>query len=475
MNFASYEFWKLLILCFIGSRLVIAVVRLFFPSAEQSTAKLCLLATALFLLYAENPITLAAFLWVILLGWCCLLLPTVRCGKFLKNFIFVLLLVGQLAPLFYYKYWNFILNETFGLHFQSPSALIPMGLSFYTFQTIGFWVDHLRTGEPRPTFIDYLNFSSFFPQIVAGPIEKSEDLLPQIQTNRFRIHYSNLNTALQWIILGLGYKLIVADNLGNLSQKFLFDPLNAWHVWLECLVFSIRIYFDFAGYSFIAVGLGLLFGAHLTLNFRCPYWSKNLREFWRNWHVTLGAWLRDYIYFPLGGKRVKWWAVNTLIVFLISGIWHGAGWGFIIWGLLHGAGIIMCSHNISLLKLDFLKKIPLLQTAITFIYITGAWLFFFETDPEVMWQKALTAVQPTAYNLSYLFQLPKTTEGPSDLLSMATIIIIAFAALLLEGIDVKKQQEPYRLARSPIFSLLIVFLIIMLAPMEESSFIYFNF
>ncbi len=475
MNFASYEFWKLLILCFVGSRLILVIIRRFYPSIEQSAAKLCLLATALFLLYSENPITLAAFLWVVLLGWCCLLLPSLRCARPIKNSIFVLLLVAQLAPLFYYKYWNFVFNETLGLNFPVSSVFIPMGLSFYTFQTIGFWIDHLRTGQARPSLIDYLNFSSFFPQIVAGPIEKSEKLLPQIEATRFRLHLENLNASLQWIILGLAYKLIVADNLGILSEKFTLDVSNAWHIWFECLTFGLRIYFDFAGYSFIAIGLGLLFGIQLTLNFRSPYLSKNLREFWRNWHVTLGAWLRDYIYFPLGGKRVNWWALNLVIVFLVSGIWHGAGWGFIIWGLLHGIGIVICSLNITWLKFDLLKKIPLLQIAVTFIYTTGAWLFFFETDTELMWRKALTYLHPQAYNLSNLSQLHYILAGPSDLLSLITIMGFAFLALALEGLGVRKNYEPYQLARTPILSLILVFLIVMLAPMEESSFIYFNF
>lgn len=213
-----------------------------------------------------------------------------------------------------------MLNELLGFDMKNPSVLIPMGLSFYTFQTIGFWVDNLRQPSPRPTFVDYLNFSSFFPLIVAGPIEKREDLLPQIENNSFRILPTEWKSALSWIILGLGYKMIVADNLGSLSDKFLVDPSNAWHVWLQCFVFAFRIYFDFAGYSFISVGLGLLFGVKLTLNFRCPYWSRDLRVFWRNWHVTLGTWLRDYIYFPLGGSRVKWWTLNILITFLVSGI-----------------------------------------------------------------------------------------------------------------------------------------------------------
>lgn len=469
MNFASYDFWKLLILCFLGSRLIIGSVRKFRPSAEASSAKLCLLATALILLASESPLTLGAFLWVVLLGWLCVLLQGAQLHHRTKSTFFVVLLVAQLAPLFYYKYWNFVLHECLGLDVRIPSVLIPMGLSFYTFQTIGFWIDNLRNPQPRPTLLDYLNFSSFFPQIVAGPIEKSESLLPQIEKNRFRIHVENLEAALQWIILGLAYKLIVADNLGSLSEKFHVSPTNAWHVWFECFTFGIRIYFDFAGYSFIAVGLGLLFGVHLTLNFRCPYWSKDLREFWRNWHVTLGSWLRDYIYLPLGGKRVRWWAVNTLIVFLVSGIWHGAGWGFLIWGMLHGLGVAFCS-----IGKPFKAPAPL-RWWVTTAYTFAAWLFFFERDPQALKAKAIALCNPHSYGFQSLKKLPAIFSGPTHELTMALIFLVAFAFLVMEALGVRNNTEPYHLSRRPLVCLILIFLTVFLAPMEESKFIYFNF
>jgi alginate O-acetyltransferase complex protein AlgI len=469
MNFASYDFWKFLILCFVASRLVLAAVRRVRPDAEITVAKLCLLATALILLASESWLTLVAFLWVILLGWACVLLQGIRLHFRAKSLIFLLLLLAQLGPLFYYKYWNFALNEVLGWNVRIPSVLIPMGLSFYTFQTIGFWIDNLRDPKPRPSFLDYLNFSSFFPQIVAGPIEKRESLLPQIEKVRFKIHRANLDSALQWMILGLAYKLIVADNLGTLAEKFQIDPSNAWHVWLECLTFAMRIYFDFAGYSFIAIGLGLLFGVQLTLNFRCPYWSNDLREFWRNWHVTLGAWLRDYVYLPLGGKRVRWWMANTLIVFLVSGIWHGAGWGFIIWGLLHGIGVVFSSVG------KPWEKLGLLRWAFTFAYTIGAWLFFFERDPTMLWKKAYSLIHPSAYSLGNLQQLISVFPGPTNSITTAFILLLAIAALALEAIGIRKNTEPYQFSRKPAICILLVFLTVLLAPMEESQFIYFNF
>ena len=428
-----------------------------------------MLATGLVLLAGESYLTLGMFLWVVILGWVCLLAQTSSLGKGTKNLILFALLALQLLPLFYFKYWTFVLNDIFGLNLKSPSVLIPMGLSFYTFQTIGFWVDNLRQPQSRPTFIDYLNFSSFFPQIVAGPIERRESLLPQISNCQYRIHTENLKPALQWIILGFAYKLIVADNLGALSDLYRIDPGNAWHVWLECLVFGLRIYFDFGGYSFIAVGLGLLFGVHLTLNFRCPYLAKDLREFWRNWHVTLGAWLREYIYVPLGGNRVKWWVVNTLIVFVVSGIWHGAGWGFLIWGLLHGVGVAVCG-----LRPGFLRFAGL-RWAITFTYVTVAWLFFLERDPTILRAKFWSISTPSSYSPGNFSRFGEAFSGTTNALTTGFILALACGALILEAWGVRKGHEPYHIARYPAFLLGLVFLIVLLAPMEESSFIYFNF
>lgn len=472
MNFASYDFWQTLFFCFVASRLVIGLAGKCCPARAQDIGKLCLLTTALVLLGAESLLTLAVFLWVVALSWIGVVLA--GRGFFSKRSIpagsvFLLLLLGQLAPLFYYKYWTFVLNDWLGLGVAKPSVLIPMGLSFYTFQKLGFWIDTIRKPSAPPRFLDYLNYCSFFPQIVAGPIEKKDSLLPQIEETRFKFHRENLEAGLQWIVLGLAYKLIVADNIGSLSQDFLVDAGNAWHVWFECLAFGFRIYFDFAGYSFVAIGLGLLLGVKLTLNFRCPYWAQDMREFWRNWHVTLGAWLRDYIYIPLGGRRVPWWALNTVFVFLVSGIWHGAGWGFLIWGLLHGIGVAVCSW-----KEKWIPFAPL-RWALTFAYTTAAWLFFLEQDSAALWQKAASLVDPGAYSIGNLRHLQQLFGGPADLLVTGLILAAGLVALGMEGLGIRRGLEPYQLGRRPLAGILLVFLLVWLAPLEESSFIYFNF
>lgn len=472
MNFASYDFWELLFCCLIASKLITEVSGAIRPAAKNTVSKLCLAATGLVLLGGESWLTLAVFLWVVGLSWTGVVIASrkgFRKDSLVSRLIFVILLGGQLAPLFYYKYWTFVLNDLFGLGVRQPSVLIPMGLSFYTFQKIGFWIDTIRNPESRPRFLDYLNFCSFFPQIVAGPIEKRQSLLPQIENIRFAIHREHLTSALQWIILGLSYKLIVADNIGNLSGKLQIHAANPWHVWFECFAFALRIYFDFAGYSFIAVGLGLIFGVRLTLNFRCPYWSKDLREFWRTWHVTLGAWLRDYVYVPLGGRRVKWWMLNTIIVFLVSGIWHGAGWGFLIWGLLHGVGVAVCGIRPGLLRFG-----PA-QWAITLIYTVASWLFFFERNPAALKEKALAILQPGAYLGFSPASVQAAFPGPAAAMTFGLVTLVAAALLVLEGIGVRKNTEPYLYARYPAVSFLLVVLTVLLAPMEESQFIYFNF
>jgi alginate O-acetyltransferase complex protein AlgI len=472
MNFASYDFWSLLLLCFLGSQLVIGVSRQIAPSYKEIISKTCLAATGLILLGSESWLTLGAFLWVVALSWIGVLIaskPKFDKSSYFNKITFAILLLGQLAPLFYYKYWTFLLNDCLGLGVKIPSVIIPMGLSFYTFQKIGFWIDTIRNPTNRPRFLDYLNFCSFFPQIVAGPIEKRASLLPQIEGIQYKIHRQNLEPALQWIVLGLAYKLIVADNIGTLSQKLQIDASSAYHVWFECLAFGIRIYFDFAGYSFIAIGLGLLLGVHLTMNFNCPYTSLNLREFWRTWHITLGAWLRDYVYLPLGGRRSSRWILNTLIVFLVSGLWHGAGVGFLIWGLLHGVGVAFCGLG------KTWEKFPMMRWLVTFSYTTAAWLFFFENNIQVLKAKSFSLINPFSYSVDHLRKLPQIFPNPSHGLTVGMILSIAITFLLIEALGKKRDLAPYQMLRKPIFCMILVFFTVFLAPMEESQFIYFNF
>lgn len=467
MNFASCQFWSWLALCFVASRLVLAATRQWAPAREPLAAKLCLLATTLCLLAVESWLTLGVFAWVVGSGWLAIRFAAGDSKRGLPCFLLLLLL--QVAPLVYYKYWDFLCNEVLGLGWRVPSVLIPMGLSFYTFQTIGFWIDSRKPGAVRPRWIDFLNFCSFFPQVVAGPIERRGDLLPQIEASRFRFHRDALEEALPWIVLGLAYKMVVADNIAVIADGLSVDPRNAWHVWLECFAFALRIYFDFSGYSFVAVGLGLLFGIKLTLNFKAPYWATDLREFWRVWHVTLGSWMRDYVYLPLGGRRSPRWVLNLLLVFVVSGIWHGAGWGFLVWGLLHGLGVALCALG---------RPWPLptpVKWASTMAYVTACWLFFFERDTALLQTKAAALCLPSSYGLAGLKSLPSMFGFRSEMALAAVIFGLALAALALEGLGKRKDLPPYQLLRRPVATHGLVALIVLLASTADSPFIYFNF
>lgn len=465
MNFASFEFWSWLAGCFVASRVVLAGVRRFAPAAEEEAAKLCLLGTALCLLAVESWLTLAAFGWVVGAGWLAVCAGSGRLGTLKVTGLLAL----QIAPLVYYKYWDFLFNEVLHLGVRVPSVLIPMGLSFYTFQTIGFWIDSRKPGTVRPRLLDYLNFCSFFPQIVAGPIERRGDLLPQIEATRFRFDRAAMDEALPWIVLGLAYKMVVADNVAVLADGMTIDPSNAWMVWLECFTFALRIYFDFAGYSFVAVGLGLLLGVRLTLNFNAPYWSADLRAFWRTWHITLGSWMRDYIYLPLGGRRSGRWVLNVMIVFLVSGIWHGAGWGFLVWGLLHGLGVVLCTAGRP-------WPVPVAaKWAATLAYVTGSWLFFFERDAALLKAKAIALLSPAAYAPAGLKALAGIFASRSELMLAAVIFGLALAALGLEGLGKRTGLPPYQILRRPRVACGLVALIVLLASTADSPFIYFNF
>lgn len=367
----------------------------------------------------------------------------------------------QLAPLLYYKYAGFL------FHLARPAdLLIPAGISFYTFQKIAFACDTLAFRKPLPGLLDFFNFAGFFPLIVAGPIERRDELLPQMERFRFRWLPAELDAGVPLILLGLFFKRALADNLALLFRPG--DPHNAWSIWAANLLFGFRIYYDFAGYSFVAVGLARCLGVRLTMNFASPYCSTSIGEFWRRWHITLSQWLRDYVYVPLGGGRVRRWWLNLLIVFLISGLWHGAGWNFLLWGAVHGACLI--AQRLSG-KRPWAASIgwPLTMAAVFL-----AWLCFYETNTALLLQKLGAICQPAAYRLGGL-RGALQQWSQLDQLMLVTFGVLCAAIHLLEWRSLRRQAEAYSdLLRWPVLALL-VFLTFFLAPGENNAFIYFAF
>ena len=307
----------------------------------------------------------------------------------------VLSLVFNLGMLGFFKYYNFGIESMAELlrglglqpHLSTLRIILPVGISFYTFQTISYTVDVYR-GERRHTdnLLDFALYVAFFPQLVAGPIERSTRLLPQIQSDR-RVSLADVRIGVMWMLLGYFKKVVIADSLGPLVDRAFAHPGDVSGVvsLLAIVGFAAQIYGDFAGYTLIARGIARMMGIHLTINFRAPYLARSPRDFWHRWHISLSSWLRHYLYFSLGGSRcgrVRT-KVNLMITMLLGGLWHGAAWNFVIWGAYHGLLLVAC-HAAPAPRRPFpwprLKAVA--QIAGTFVLTLIGWLLFRTTGLE---------------------------------------------------------------------------------------------
>jgi D-alanyl-lipoteichoic acid acyltransferase DltB (MBOAT superfamily) len=369
--------------------------------------------------------------------------------------------------LFYYKYADFVANGVLGLDVTSlRGLLIPVGISFYSFQLVGFVVDTLVFKQPLPRLLDCMNFAGFFPQLVAGPIERRGDLLPQMESFRFRWLPRDIDEGAGWIVVGLFFKCCLADNLANYFNSSIAD--NAYQVWLANVLFGLRIYYDFAGYSLVAIGLGRCLGIKLTLNFLSPYCSTDIGEFWRRWHITLSQWFRDYLYLPFGGGRVRHWAFNILLVFVVSGVWHGAGWNFILWGTLHAIFLIA-------VRLAGKSRLPSpLAWALTMLAVSMSWLCFYEVNTADMFAKLATLLTPGAYSVT-AFRATIGQIQPGDQIVIVCLFGLAAITLVAEWQSVRRLNDPYAYFRKKPVLILLVILTVLLAPGKNNGFIYFAF
>lgn len=462
MNFAEIRFWVALsfglILVFLFKRIS--------GNRHPAIDKSLLFILGVSLLAYVGLETVLTFLYVSQITyWGTQFLARSKSPKILK----FLLAFLQVAPLIWFKYIDFIGNGIFQLENDMlRGILIPVGISFYTFQCMSFsWDVLIQKNASYPSWLNFMNFAGFFPQIVAGPIERKDHLLPQMEKFSFQFSGKNLDHGIKWIVTGLFFKLCLADNLAQYSQPGQIAP-SAWNVWYQNVLFGLRIYFDFAGYSLVALGMGRVFGINLTVNFLSPYTQTNITSFWRCWHVTLSQWFRDYIYFPLGGNKMSKGIVPLLAVFFISGIWHGAGWNFIFWGLLHGLLILI--HR----GLQKIPILPILGWGITMVGVFYAWLFFYQTDVAVLKQNLLVSIQPQSYSPSGLKALISAISG-GDKLVLFSFVSLSGIVLLLEWIGRARFQDPYKLLTSFPCLLVMVTLTILLAPGVKNAFIYFAF
>jgi alginate O-acetyltransferase complex protein AlgI len=358
-------------------------------------------------------------------------------------------------------------------------GLVAPGLSFHTFQMISAMVDAYRQKLTQPIKkLDYANFVFLFPQAVSGPIERWDQLGRKLST--FQFSFQQLEPGLCWMSLGLFMKLVLAENLRRYSRSPIADINNAWCIWLYLLLYGLRLYFDFAGYSFIALGLGKAIGIDLEINFLAPYMATNIQEFWRRWNVTLSTWFRDYLFIPLGGSRVRWGMLNLLAVFLASGIWHGSGLNFIFWGLYHG--ILMIIHRVWSYTLSRNSQMAeQLQLPIgcswilTFGSVILGWVFFVETDISRLQQ-----ILPTIFSWSsYSFESLIYEWTMLQIISPFSLWISVGLSLIVLGHEFYNvyhlKRMPYATLIQPRFALLLLGLAIILADREPGQFIYFSF
>jgi len=307
-----------------------------------------------------------------------------------KKYFLYTSIVFNLLVLVFFKYYNFFLDTFFDFlkiagyenyNFTPLNIILPVGISFYTFQTLSYTIDVYKNEiEPTKDYIVFSTFVSFFPQLIAGPIERSKRFLPLLLAKR-NFSSTRLMSGFRMVVIGLFKKIVIADNLAP-KVNFIFEnyeTINPFLLLLGAVYFSVQIYCDFSGYSDIAIGSSRLLGLDLMTNFNFPYLSKNIKEFWNRWHISLSSWFRDYVYFNLGGSRKNYMITsrNILIVFLLSGLWHGANMTFVVWGLLHSIYYTLFKIFTNYLSINSKNcVIGSVYVLFNFIVISAFWIFF---------------------------------------------------------------------------------------------------
>jgi len=487
LNFSEFSFWWVLLLTsvpffavrYIGQR---------FDWWQNRFDAVGLAALSLLLFMNASATSFAVFLFEILFNYFMVSLMLRREGK-QARLIAAAVIIFDVAVLAYFKYLTFFIEDFIGLAAPVPAnwqasfplpvfQTIPPGVSFYTFQMVAFVVDSLTARRKKPIkLLDYINFVSFFPQIVAGPIERRGKLLPQIKDFKFKFTAENFDIGMRWLSLGMFMKFVLGDNISPYIADGMGETSNPWLIWFYAFLFTLRIYFDFGGYSFMAVGIARIINVKLTLNFLAPYTSQSINEFWRRWHVSLSTWFRDYVFLPLMGKRKKWAAFFLFITFTLSGFWHGAAWNFMIWGAYHGGLLLLLRYAgrpFSKMTNKFVKKPQILSWALTFGSVILGCLFFMELNVERLMAKLQTLVTPWAYSLGNLGEAIATFNTPEGLvLKVALVLSIIFLAL--EHVAVWKERPEYEFLTGKWMSKVLLVLTILLAANIPADFIYFEF
>lgn len=387
-------------------------------------------------------------------------------------------LLTSLGILAYFKYANFFLwniNAMVGSNFQPLDLVLPVGISFYTFQSVSYIIDVYKGRvAPTATWLEYAFFLSFFPALVAGPIVRADYFLPQIRENRHATR-SEVYTGLWLIILGVVKKAIIADYIAQYNDLIFQTPggYSGFETLMGIIGYTMQIYCDFSGYSDMAIGIALIMGFKLAKNFDFPYKARNLTDFWRRWHISLSTWLRDYIYIPLGGNR-KGTArtyLNNFATMLIGGLWHGAAWKFVFWGAMHGAGLAVHKASKPVLgRIGDSWPVRAASWLVTMTFVALLWVFF-RADS---WADSWTVVSSVSRDFSAAY-IPAFAAARSLWLILMLVIVVSHClpTRFWESAQAWFVRSPW-IVKLLIF-IVVVQLVIELRTESVSPFIYFQF
>lgn len=409
-----------------------------------------------------------------------------------KKWLLTLGILFNVSLLGYYKYADFFIsnvNTLFASNYALLHLILPLGLSFITFQKIAYLVDTYRGETKNYSFATFSLFATFFPQLIAGPIVHHKEVIPQFEDEKNkRIILSNVNMGIFIFLVGLTKKVAIADTVALWANDGYqhYQNLTFIESWITSLSYTIQLYFDFSGYCDMAIGLALLFNIKLPVNFFSPYKARNIQDFWKRWHMTLGRFLTQYIYIPLGGNRKGKILTyfNVFIIFFISGFWHGAGWTFIIWGVMHGlASILLRLWGITNIKLPYW-----VSWFITFQFVNVAWVYFRATSIEqantiIMkmftpnWSEFTSFFTHPIRNFSYsaTFKLPLIAINNPKVVVLSIVLLLLVSFLAKNSIQLMKEFKPkwsYIVACQFMLAMVLVSIYMM---QKNNVFLYFNF
>ena len=460
---------------------LVIVLGLYYSKALSWTSKKRMLLFSSYVFYGLWNPPLVILLWIsTFVDWTTGKKLAIEENQIKRNFWLSISMIVNLGFLFFFKYGNFLLENftalvnSIGLNYhpQKMDIILPMGISFYTFQTMSYTIDmYYKKMKPAKTFLDFSLYVTFFPQLVAGPIVRAEDLIEQFYEPK-KATINQFIWGIFLLTLGLFQKVVMADTLLSSASDAIYNSgkiVSFWDAWMGTLAFSGQIFFDFAGYSTCAIGISLMLGILLPDNFKYPYASIGFSDLWSRWHISLSTWLRDYLYIPLGGNRhgmVRMY-VALMLTMLLGGLWHGAAWTFIFWGGLHGSYLIFERLQKKYMPFKVTKWNGIFLAFLTFTCVNITWVFF----------RAKEFV--TAKNmLSSMFLMNPVGEkvlGLFDLIKVGIVISLLFLchwAMRNTSVkEVSKKISPLSLA----LVWVVMILLISIAQGSGEQFIYFQF